>query len=364
MIQWTPNFIQRFDENPCWPYTAYIIPDELYPVTKGEGIPCPHKIKPYAPGKNKGGKIAIFRAGAFGDLILSTGIIKYLLDHEPGAIIDVYCSFPKQDLFEGLGSRQLAYPPSMEAWDSYDCHVPLDDLFAGKLGGIECGTGPGNHFDRIFAWMGVDPDPKYKRPWLTVVEKDFTELKEKNIWPLPKPYFVYNVSSSGPNRTYPPQMGKEAVAALLDELPGHVAVILGQNEHMPFHLKHDRVINLYNKTKVFRSMFPIVQDADFVIGPDSAGIHIAGGLSRPSISLWGPYDPEWRVKYYTDSYPVFVPGVCPHAPCAPHPDMPQVKCKDATNRTKGMQRWCNVMRAITKEMIVEKARIIMRSKQV
>jgi len=36
--------------------------------------------------------------------------------------------------------------------------------------------------------------------------------------------------------------------------------------------------------------------------------------------------------------------------------LPQSKCKDASNKTKGTQYWCNALRNITADMIVEKAK--------
>jgi len=36
--------------------------------------------------------------------------------------------------------------------------------------------------------------------------------------------------------------------------------------------------------------------------------------------------------------------------------LPQAKCKDATNRTPKTQLWCNALRNITPEMIVDAAK--------
>ena len=366
--------IHVVDDNKLWPRCSYILPDELTNAPFNEAIPVPHKIKPYYPGRSEGGSTAVYRAGAIGDAIMATAIVRYLVDTS-GGTVDIYCPARNMALFVGLGANVYPLPPTEEAWDSYSAHVPLDDLFSGKVGNTELGTGPGCHYDRIYNWMGAEGlvadisgrfgdvklvDPKYKRPHLYVVQPDYEELKKIGKWPLPNQYFAYHVSSSGPTRTYPPQLGKLAVQALLEEFPNHHAVIIGLDRAIDFHIDHPRVIDLFNGTSSVRSLFPIVSQADFVVAPDSSVNHMAAGLDTACISLWGSYDPMDRCKYYPKSYPVFAPDVCPHAPCRPHGSLPQAKCKDASNKTKGTQYWCNALRNITAEMIVENAKKAMQ----
>jgi hypothetical protein len=44
--------------------------------------------------------------------------------------------------------------------------------------------------------------------------------------------------------------------------------------------------------------------------------------------------------------------------------LPQAKCKDATNRTKKTQMWCNALRNITAEDIVEAAKKVVKLEEV
>ncbi len=364
------NGVHIVDDNKLWPRCSYILPDELVNAPFNEAVPVPHKIKPYYPGRSEGGTTAVYRAGAIGDAIMATGIIRYLVETSGGGV-DIYCPARNMPIYAGLGARILPLPPTVEAWDSYDAHVPLDDLFSGKVGGTELGTGPGTHYDRIYLWMGAEGiladisgrvgdvkrvDEKYKRPHLYVVQPDHDELIKMGRWPLPDKYFVYHVSSSGPTRTYPPQLGKKAVEALLEEFKDYHAVIVGLDRSLDFKIDHPNVIDLFNATSSIRSLFPVVQGADFVVAPDSSVNHMAAGLNTACISLWGSYHPDDRVKYYPKSYPLFAPEVCPHAPCRPQGGLPQAKCKDATNRTPKTQLWCNALRNITSEMIVDAAK--------
>ena len=239
------------------------------------------------------------------------------------------------------------------------------------VGGTELGTGPGNHYDRIYLWMGAEGivadvngkagdvrlvDAKYKKPYIYTVQPDTDELKKIGVWPLPAKYFAYHVSSSGPTRTYPPALGKLAVEALLEAFPDHHAVIIGMDKSVDFRVDSKRVVDLFNATANIRTLFPVIQGAEFVVAPDSSVTHMAAGLDTACVSLWGSYDPMDRCKYYPKSVPVFKPDTCPHAPCRPHGGLPQAKCKDATNRTKKTQLWCNALRNITAEDIVEAAK--------
>ena len=364
------NGVHIVDDNKLWPRCSYILPDELVNAPFNEAVPVPHKIKPYYPGRAEGGTTAVYRAGAIGDAIMATGIIRYLIETSGGAV-DVYCPARNMPLYAGLGARVLPLPPTAEAWASYEAHVPLDDLFSGKVGGTELGTGPGNHYDRIYLWMGAEGivadvngkagdvrlvDAKYKKPYIYTVQPDTDELKKIGVWPLPAKYFAYHVSSSGPTRTYPPALGKLAVEALLEAFPDHSAVIIGMDKSVDFRVDSKRVVDLFNATANIRTLFPVIQGAEFVVAPDSSVTHMAAGLDTACVSLWGSYDPMDRCKYYPKSVPVFKPDTCPHAPCRPHGGLPQAKCKDATNRTKKTQMWCNALRNITAEDIVEAAK--------
>jgi len=356
MKLWTnqTNSIHKVDDNMLYPRNTYVLPDELTGQPWDDSIPCPHKIKPYYKGRATGGSTAVYRAGAIGDAVIATAFVHYLVQ-ESGGVVDVYAPARNLPLYAGLGAKLWPLPASLEAWDSYDAHLPTDDLFSGQVGNTKLGTGPGNCYQRIYEWMGVWDEKtmaKYCRPYLHLVEPDHNELKELGKWPLPIPYFAYHVSSSGPTRTYPPKMGQDAVLALLEAHPHHHAVIIGLDNSNNFKVDHPRVIDLFNTTKQIRSLFPIIANADFVVAPDSSVNHIAAGLDTACVSLWGSYHPDDRMTYYPKNVSVFKPDTCPHAPCRPHAGLPQAKCKDASNKTKGTQYFCNALRNITAEDIV------------
>ena len=175
------DFLDFMGYNHCWPLVTYVLPDELTgPPFNQDFFPCPHKIKPYFPGRATGGITAVYRSGALGDAIMATGIVRYLVE-KSGGTVDVYAPARNLTLYGGLGARLIPLPAVAEAWEAYDAHVPLDDLFSGKVMGSELGTGPGCFWDRIYRWMGAETDETkvdatYKRPTLTVIATDMDEL--------------------------------------------------------------------------------------------------------------------------------------------------------------------------------------------
>jgi ADP-heptose:LPS heptosyltransferase len=151
--------------------------------------------------------------------------------------------------------------------------------------------------------------------------------------------------SSGPTRTYPPALGKLAVEALLEAFPDHHAVIIGMDKSVDFRVDSKRVVDLFNATANIRTLFPVIQGAEFVVAPDSSVTHMAAGLDTACVSLWGSYDPKDRVSFYPKSVPIFKPDTCPHAPCRP-----QGACRRLSVRTQPTaprKRRCGAMRFVT-----------------
>ncbi len=74
----------------------------------------------------------------------------------------------------------------------------------------------------------------------------------------------------------------------------------------------------------------------------------------PVVSLWGPFEPSQRVKYYKNHHPIYPKHVCPLSPCYQNAlAMDESKCTKANNHVIETTH-CNVLRSISAEEIVEK----------
>lgn len=314
----------------------------------------------YAGQNTNGKRIMIMRSSAFGDTLMATAIPCYIRDRFPETRVDVWADPKVADLWMGLGFHIYHSPVPFDAATQYAYHLILESMFEANSEAEQ-----NNAYDDAFAFFGMDPKKipdRFKRPHIAVLPSDGDELKEMGFDPG-GPYIVYQMEAANPNRSYPPLLGAALIRNLLDAFPNHKVVLVGMGkrlEHVMFEelLNNERVLSLLGKTKKFRSLIPVVNRAELLICPDSSIGHLSAALDTPTISLWGLFHPDHRVKYYHSHTPLFAePNPCPHAPCLNHEfELPQHLCKDATNAVDEEQRFCNALRGISPEMILETAR--------
>ena len=93
-------------------------------------------------------------------------------------------------------------------------------------------------------------------------------------------------------------------------------------------MKRSQNINMHifgSESRDIKDLIALVSMMDLVIAPDSSVIHIAAGLSIPSIGIYGPFPSHLRIKYYDKCVGFDSPASC--APCFTHGHKP---CKFAT----------------------------------
>lgn len=312
----------------------------------------------YAAQNANGRRIVLTRSNAFGDTLIATSIPRYIKHIYPEARVDVYAPMNVATLWTGCGATTYALPLIFEAAIGYDWHILFEGMFEND-GEPE----QRNCYDNHFGFLGFNPNDipaDFKRPFVHPLQSDWKEIEELKLSLLGK-YIVIQASAANPNRTYPQGLAVGAIHGLLKAYPDHRIMLVGTDKSAASAIfttiKSDRLVNLINQTKQFRSLVPIIMNASLVICPDSSVGHLAAGFPNvPVISLWGLFHPDDRAKYYRNHHPLFVKDECPHAPCRNHQfQLPQAFCKDAKNATPGEQPFCNAMRAITPEMIVETA---------
>ena len=64
-----------------------------------------------------------------------------------------------------------------------------------------------------------------------------------------------------------------------------------------------------------RELWALTEHVSVVVSPDSMMAHIAGSFGTPCVGLWGPCDPDKRMRYYKNHHPIWHRNICPHAPC-------------------------------------------------
>ena len=179
--------------------------------------------------------------------------------------------------------------------------------------------------------------PLYMRPFyhfaytdLIVADKDEMELKRycylmqhlginryEASMPVVKsfpqkyagPYFVICPGSSLREKIWPVERFVQITNALLKQIDGKVYICGNSidSQYGEFITEHslvpERIKDLTGKTKI-TDWISLLRYADFVIGNDSASIHIAAALGTQAFCITGEFDKNQFFPYQVDRHPV------------------------------------------------------------
>jgi len=303
-------------------------------------------------GQDLNGKsVCLYRHTAFGDQLMMSSIPRYLKSKFPNACIHLYCDPGIIEMWKNnpfVGGSAIPIPIPFEVARSYDYHI----FFEGML------ENNGEHdqnccYDDFFGVIGMPDVPdQFKRPHLIVHPRDYNFVREKKL-DLDKPYLLYHLAPANKNRCYPVELAREFIIMFLEETMFEEwrVIVVGKEkdkEAVFGPLRGIRgLIDLVNEAQSFRDCIPIVEKANLMVCPDSAFLHLGACFPDvPMISLWGPFNPNDRAKYYVNNHPIFKPDVCPFAACRNHDfTLPIAKCVKARNWKDG-DRYCAALKNI------------------
>jgi ADP-heptose:LPS heptosyltransferase len=77
----------------------------------------------------------------------------------------------------------------------------------------------------------------------------------------------------------------------------------------------------------------LVSNSVLTVSPDSLAIHFAAVNATPCLSVWGSFDPDSRIKYYTNQIGLAHPERCPNAFCYNYAEkLPADLCPEGANQ--------------------------------
>mgnify|MGYP001376760107 CR=1 FL=1 len=307
-----------------------------------------------------GKKVIIYRHNAYGDQLIASAVPRYLKTIYPDCNIHFYCHPQVRDLWEGnpfVQGGAISLPMEFDAVQNYDYHM----FFEGMLEG-NSERDQGNCYDDMFAWMGFDPEKvptMYKRPHVFELPSDWTffnTLPYRN-----KNFIVYHMNPDNLNRALHPETSAGFLQAFVEAYPEYHVVVVGKDSMVQkiqmgqFVPKHDRIVNLMNKTQSFRDLIPFVREARCCVVPDSSILHLAAAFDTPTVSVWGIFHPNDRARYYKNDHPIYNEKVCPHFPCRDHTfELPVEQCKDAEgHQPKVVPMFCHALESIKTHQILD-----------
>jgi ADP-heptose:LPS heptosyltransferase len=332
--------------------------------------------KPYMGQDLTKKSIIIFRTGGFGDLLFITPIVEHLKRKYPTCKISVATS----DRFKDVWKNN----PNIERMStSYSLPLPLSLIEKNDYVGIFEGTIE-NFKDKdqycaidSFAYsLGIFDMPlELKRPRYYLTNSEINAAKNKvrssvglNIQTTP--YVCFQWKSSSRLRDYPYEKMITAMYKI-QETTGYKIVILTHPNYRGI-IEHEldmyknfvredkkelKYINLAGVTS-FRESAAVMALSTGLVGIDSSLAHIAGALSLPSVTMYGPFKAEWRTIYNKNNISLQRQDVCINAPCAYHtpPEtqdgLPFELCSDNKRLPIRMfDKFCHAMDAISPDEV-------------
>ncbi|HET7152911.1 MAG TPA: glycosyltransferase family 9 protein, partial [Candidatus Kapabacteria bacterium] len=357
------------------------------------------------------GKRCLFISlGGVGDALSHTALISEAKRRYPASEWMISCSLGHSgNVWVGnpniWGMSPCDFPIPRDFWESFDCHfIPM-----GLIAYLRDRDQP-NFYDILFQWMfGEGVPAKRKRPeiYLNKLEHLMTwqTLRPDIDWAttadsmgFPKGHIALQINSSKAARNVPMDLWIETIKYLQGRFPQQVIFIFGEGKYaydfaerlksesfywmnvqgrpaFPFYFNFvDMTTGKYRVERVqlnmrvsgdfgkgetiyamnymltLRGIACIVRDAAFCLCPDSMLAHLAAanGISVPCISLYGAFDPAWRVASYPKNISIYKPSACPVAPCSWHEEGFPPECPDGNAR-----RYCETMNAITIDDVTE-----------
>jgi ADP-heptose:LPS heptosyltransferase len=216
-----------------------------------------------------------------------------------------------------------------------------------------------NAYDIFKEYAGLDFNVKDYMPKLNPKKFILDEFRGK----LPEKYVVIQLRASTGNRMIRSEKWREVIPQIIElgydvvflDNPGFYNLYETEIVNYFPHLK-ENIWNLCKATKNLKYSISIISQAKAVIAIDSALAHVAGAMNIPLLGIYGPFDPDTRLKYY-DKYEVVTPKNvnCELFPCHFHQDELHMGQCDYVK----FQAFPDCMEKIDENEIVEKFKKLM-----
>lgn len=280
------------------------------------------KLPPFYRGEDLNGKtILVVAQAAIGDALCMTPALREIKRWYPETRLLVSISGRARPVLEGLPyiDELLTMPVPYSKVRKADFLVKCVEM-VGKP-----------QFDNLnlveyFLWKLYLPRAEDETPEVlipTEVEDEIRPLFEEIRRLVPgKKVLLFHYLASSIHRTLPPRLLKELEDLLSDE---YVPVICSlPNEDVTVEVSLEvygiRAANLSSHMKSVKHLAAAVKLSDAVITADTATLHIAAGLKKPTILISGAVDPDLRARTYPTVIPVraYYRGETCMAPCGQH----------------------------------------------
>ena len=305
--------------------------------------------RPYGGQDLNGKTLFVFRGAGIGDLMAMMVGVRLLKEKYPDATINVGSMLSYKELFEKDPSinqfTPMPYPLDFVTSANYT--VSFQGIIENNYSANSI-----HMYDLFLHKLGIDPDTipddkKIPEAFLDseIDSKIFNVLGQEKA-KTGKLIAGIQLEASNILRNYHPEYIKELIKRLIgnDIKP----VLIGEEAKVrdlitKYQLTaEDFALDMSPYCNTLYGLMSTINNCDFLIGPDSSGLHIAGALGKPMVGIFGPILSDLRLRYFKNTVGIDCDTVC--SPCFLHMDRP---CRNADKDGYSM-----CMRLATPELIM------------
>jgi ADP-heptose:LPS heptosyltransferase len=283
-------------------------------------------------GQDLNGKsLLVWRHGGIGDLMFMMPPLRLLRKLYPDCKLHVAIGGKYMDIYKDVFYVDFLHqlPLDRDLMESVDYHLMFERVIEGNPKAEQL-----NAYDLFLNRFGFDftkVPAREKLPdiFLTDSEKKAAEeFLQRHKVTKEDLLIGIQIATSTPIRTYPYQklidvmdmlMRNEKIKIMLFGSGSQAnitgPIIEGFKQHAP-----DRIIDGPANNMSLKASMAVASHCDVIVAPDSAMIHVAGGLRVPVVGLYGPFPAVLRMKYYHHAIGLNACPVC--APCFIHDSDP------------------------------------------
>ena len=253
-------------------------------------------------------KVLLTRGGGFGDLLFLTPLIRSLI--KTGVSVHVCCLKQYRDALSGVDVTWHQYPMS-----TYDpCVHEMRNI--ALEGVVEFTKTPEVYMSDLFAEAaGVElTDGRHLSFAITEEGREWAaeHYPRREAYPF---RVGIQPRASVPTRSYPHYLMVRAIQLLIQR--GAEIAIFGNPKSITRQPNsHPAMLYVSEKAETFMQSAAVLAECDAFLGPDSALVHVAGALGKPTVALYGPFPWQARTKYAPSIKALS--GALPCAPCYWH----------------------------------------------
>lgn len=165
----------------------------------------------------------------------------------------------------------------------------------------------------------INVKPEHKTFYVNISEDIVSKIKEQIQYDTNVKYFGIQATCTSNTRTFPP----EYLLEISQRFSKYGKVVLfGRTEFWRARpqkviikeITGENIINLIDRTGI-DELEEIISIMDYIIAPDSSGVHIAAALNKPCLAVFGNIDPKTRIPDYPTVTALYPEGELDCIPC-------------------------------------------------